>query len=100
MCWPLDEVRDRWDDLQLEAQTQRDGTWHPYQRATLREILPVDWFLDRFGSDGEAIVFCGTVPTVNGVDTSATAFEAALTDPASGEQLRCRYRIVGIPDDE
>ena len=92
-CWRLEDVRDRWDNLRLESKAEHEDDWQPYQDATLREILPVDWFLERFQSAGDAIVFCGTVPTVNGMDTRATGFEAALTDPDSGNQLRCQYRI-------
>lgn len=92
-CWPLDAVRARWDSLRLEARTRRGDGWVEYQRSTLADILPVDWFLDRFSANGDAVVFCGTVPTLDGMDTSATGFEAALSDPESGRRLRCRYDI-------
>ncbi len=92
-CWPIERVRARWDKLHLESEARRNGSWLRYQDAPLRELLPLDWFLDRFAGERSAVVFCGTVPTLNGIDTNATGFRAALIDQVPSDVLRCEYGV-------
>jgi hypothetical protein len=93
-CWAVDDVRSRWDDLELTSTVCVDGDWRTYQRGSLGQLLPPEWFLERFTSEGDVVVFCGTVPAADGLETSASAFRATLTVPNGGPQLACQYDVV------
>lgn len=76
---------DDWDALMLRSRSERDGAWRTYQEAALAHLRPIAWFLERLG-DG-SVMFCGTVPTIGGLETRATSFEAEL------DGMRCCYEI-------
>jgi hypothetical protein len=95
-CWRIDDVFDRWDGLTIHSFVQVGGAWRPYQEASLRELVPLSWFLDRFGDEagGDRVVFCGTVPTVGGLELGASAFRGELVDHTRRACLRFDYRTV------
>lgn len=86
--WPLPAS---WDDIELRSEVLVDGEWRPYQQSTLAALRPIEWFVERFGNDGDAVVFCGTVPVIGDLVTSAEGFRAELR--RDGGALRCEYKI-------
>ena len=94
--WPLPDDGS-WDRLRVRSSILVDGEWRPYQDAALSQMLPPSWFLDRFGGDGDAVVFCGTVPVLDQMVLDARAFEAQLEDPLTRRTLSLTYQVVVEP---
>jgi hypothetical protein len=95
-AWPLADVHNHWDDLELRSFVLVDGQWRPYQAAPITELRHVDWYLATFDEDrpGDRVVFCGTVPTISGLVLGADGFRAELVDPTRGLTLRCEYQVA------
>lgn len=91
-CWPLDEVRDRWDDIVLRSSVRVDGEWRPYQDGTLAALRPLEWFEDQRVDGQPLVLFCGTVSVLGEVDYRADAFRAELV--LGPRTLRCGYEIA------
>jgi 4-hydroxyphenylacetate 3-monooxygenase len=92
-CWSVESVRADWDDLVLASEARIRGAWRRYQEGRLAELLPPEWYVERFGGRGDAVVFCGTVPTIGGLDTTADGFRGSLFDPARRRTLSLDYGI-------
>ncbi|MEA2324070.1 MAG: hypothetical protein QOD81_3920 [Solirubrobacteraceae bacterium] len=93
--WPLADVREHWDELQLVGESGPDAA--PYQRATLAALLPPDEVLElvwQAGADAgrPLVVFLGTVSVEDGFRYDS-AFRATLRDPRAGRELVCSYEI-------
>jgi hypothetical protein len=100
---PLEDVRPRWDQIELTSEVSGDGTdWRPYQRSTLDAMLDPDALIDAAGfGDGlpDGTVFLsGTVPLVDGVTRHERHFRASLTVPEGGPVLRLAYRVDVMPE--
>ncbi len=99
--WPMAELADHWDRLELSAQIEENGRAVEYQRGTLAAMLtPKDLIAalertgDTFGPG--AAMLCGTLPALGGVRPSP-AFEMTLSDPILKRSLSCSYEIVSLP---
>ena len=65
------------------------------QRGPLALIRQVGFYRRRFADVvGDLVVFCGTVPTIDGVVLGADAFQAPLVDPGLGRTLTCSYDLT------
>lgn len=100
---PLEDVRARWDEIELTSEVSADGSdWQPYQRSPLEAMLDPDALIAAAGfGDGlpDGTVFLsGTVPLVDGVTRYARHFRAALTVPDGGPSLRLAYRVAVMPE--
>jgi hypothetical protein len=95
--WAFDEVSEHWDDLHLVSHADDDDA--PYQRATLRTLLPPIDLYDRamkalgFSSDGSLVLFLGTVPLISGTFRYAGVFRGALEDPVQERSLTLSYSV-------
>ena len=111
-AWPLDEVRDRWDQLVLRAWTTprpspgQDGAELPrrrYQEDRLAEMLPPEDLEalvgERVGGELEGtVIYSGTIPIRDGGGFAfGGTFAAELEDPATGRLLRCAYAVREVP---
>ena len=99
--WRLEELRDHWDDLRLEAWATIDGDQVLYQQGAVSGLLPPDDLLRRLGlrdgqlSPGQAML-CGTLP-VRGEVRPAGRLELRLTDPVRERRLDHAYTIQNLP---
>jgi len=94
-CWRLADVEARWDTLELRSQVRVCGAWRDYQRGPLALIRQVGFYRRRFADVvGDLVVFCGTVPTIDGLVLGADVFRAALVDPGLGRTLTCQYQLA------
>jgi hypothetical protein len=99
--WPVAELMDHWDSLELTSCIKENGKQAKYQQGTLAAMLgPSDLFaaLERMGdafTPGTAML-CGTLPAVGGVRPSAF-FGMLLTDPVLGRSLSHSYEVVTLP---
>lgn len=100
---PLEELRGRWDDVELTSDVSADGVaWAPYQRATLADLLDVDTLLAGAGlgnplPDG-TVVLSGTVALVDGTTRFLPHFRAAMIVPGTDVALRLAYRVDVLPE--
>ena len=124
--WPLDDVADRLDALELrawiadaatlDANPGDDDGWTLYQEGTLAAIRPLAELIDASPladartSDGpsegstvtpprrdtSAAMLCGTLPAIGGV-RAAGAFRFELVDTVHGRALRHAYAVHVLP---
>jgi hypothetical protein len=95
-AWLFDDVRDHWDDIQLQAWNTVDGERVLYQDATLEEILPpedlIDEISNRYGDQlSGTVLLSGTVAA--GEIKAGTQFEVQLTDPKLDRSIGVKYDI-------
>ena len=98
VVWPLAEVEDHWDDLELRAWVRSGRKRRLYQEAMLGSLLAPDALLSglrrRVGRvlDG-VILLSGTVPTADGQVVYGDAYELELADPHLGRTIRTQYAV-------
>jgi hypothetical protein len=96
--WPLAEVEDHWDDLELRAWVRSGRKRRLYQEAKLGGLLTPSAILAglrrRVGRvlDG-VVLLSGTVPTVDGQVVYGDAYELELIDPHLGRAIRTQYAV-------
>ncbi len=99
--WPVSELNDHWDRLELRSTIMEHGKQLDYQRGTLSAMLaPADLYtaLSQIGdafTPGTAML-CGTLPAIGGVRPSPF-FEMTLTDPVLGRSLSHSYEVISLP---
>ena len=114
--WRYDDVRDHWDDLQIESEVDVNGHTLSLQRFSLAELVTLEMLLTgdalRVRPDG-TIFFCGTggaVPeaeaeiarldlppeTISGV---GDVFRMRLYDPVLDREIRHAYHVDVLGDD-
>ena len=94
-AWPLDEVADHLDDLELASWITVDGAEEPYQQGRLAALTPPPELLAGapFATRPAGFVlFCGTVPAIGGIRPAAH-FRASLHDPVLGRSITFGYGI-------
>jgi hypothetical protein len=95
--WPLAEVADHWDSLELTATIEGDVV---YQRGTLAAMRhPRDLLARRPGGPAlppGSAMFCGTLGAIGGIRPAAR-FAMELRDPVLGRSLRHAYAIEALP---
>jgi hypothetical protein len=98
--WPLEEVRDHWDQLQLRCWVTAEGERRIYQDVTLAELLSADQWLEiirRERLDRPGLAFLsGAPPTVGGLVFSPR-YEIELLDPLLDRALRHAYTVEVLP---
>ncbi|WP_251977709.1 DUF2848 domain-containing protein [Salinicola avicenniae] len=102
-AWPLEEVRDHWDSLELRSRIEEQGEVVVYQQGTLAELLDVDTLIAKLPAalkQGETLkpntlLLCGTVPAIGGIRPSPR-FAMTLADPVLNRQIDHQYQIVEL----
>jgi hypothetical protein len=99
--WPMDEVKDHWDRLELISCIEEQGKQVTYQQGTLSAMLAPDDLFAALKREGEAFepgtaMLCGTLPAQGGVRPSQS-FEMTLKDPALGRSMSHGYDVVTLP---
>lgn len=102
--WPLEQVREHWDDIEMESWVVQGGVHHLYQRGTLGSFLNPDELFailrERdYVSEGMA-VFCGTLPLHSGTFLFGETFLATLRDPKTGSTIQLTYNSKLLKDAE
>lgn len=95
--WPVTEVIEHWDQIQLRAWVTKDGTRVLYQDETLAVLLPFTVLLDfvrsKVADSLESIpIFSGTIATLEGL-IFADFFEMEMVDPVLNRSIRHQYSI-------
>jgi hypothetical protein len=97
--WPLAEVADHWDDLEIESKVVKDGEEVLYQQGRLGLILDPAGLMDFVRSKipgplEKMVIYSGTVGTLTGGFVFGETFSASLTDPKLGRSLELSYDIA------
>ncbi|HWO98703.1 MAG TPA: DUF2848 family protein [Bacillus sp. (in: firmicutes)] len=102
--WPLDDVEDRWDDIEMRSWMIVDGVKKEYQTGKLGEFLHPKELLkiiEERGYDSEdMVVFCGTLPIKNGEFIYGEAFSAELYDRLTDNKIQLNYQVHILADAE
>jgi 4-hydroxyphenylacetate 3-monooxygenase len=91
----LDALDERLDALHLQSSI--DG--EPYQRGTFAQIVPLAelFAAARARTDGDFVLFCGTVPLLTGAFRFGTHFAARIDGPALRAPLALDYTVAVAP---
>jgi hypothetical protein len=97
--WPLDEVAEEWDQLELTAVSGERAT--PYQCGTLADLRsPIELLADvgalGIATDAPTVLFLGTVPLLKDAFRYDESFRVQLADHARGRRLTCAYRVHDV----
>lgn len=96
--WPLAEVEDHWDDLEIRSKMVKEGQEILYQEGRLHLILDPKGLMDFVrskipGPIENTIIFSGTLGTVTGEFVYGDRFMAELMDPKLKRRLDLSYDV-------
>ncbi len=96
--WQLDELRGRWDSLELSAHATIGGERVLYQQGALALMRTPDDLIQRYGKPLQpgTVMMSGTLNAIGGVRPAAR-FEMRLEDPATGRAIAHAYDIDELP---
>jgi hypothetical protein len=102
--WPMAELADHWDEIQLRSTITVDRMREPYQDGGVVNMLPPVELIKQYRSGAEelmpgTLMFCGTLAVQGGV-RPADEFNAELVDPVLGREISYSYGIVTLPPEE
>lgn len=99
-AWPLAEVADHWDELQVRSRIVENGVEVAYQEGTLASLRTATDLIQGYSgatlADGTGMT-CGTVAVIGGI-RPATVFEMELHDPVRQRSIRHRYTLDVLPE--
>jgi hypothetical protein len=96
--WPLAEVRDHWDDLEIQSKVIKDGQEILYQKGLLKLILDPKSLIEFVRTkipgplDG-TVIFSGTLGILPGKFVFGEKFLAELIDPILYRSLELAYDV-------
>jgi hypothetical protein len=99
--WPMEEVEDHWDLLELTSRIEESGGPVTYQHGTLSAMLAPHDLISALKDEGEVFapgtaMLCGTLPAQGGVRPSQT-FDMTLSDPAMRRSMSHCYEVITLP---
>jgi len=101
ILWPLNEVREHWDRLELRSWREDNGSDVLYQQGSVTAMLEPEVLLQRYAeTSGKAfepgmLMFCGTLAAIGGIQrTDRLTLE--LNDPQLQRKIRFSYRMQSI----
>ncbi|MBZ9784998.1 DUF2848 domain-containing protein [Pseudomonas sp. REP124] len=99
--WPLDEVREHWDQLEMRSWREDAGSAVLYQQGKVTTMLEPEALLERYATTCAAtfepgtVMFCGTLAAIGGIQyTSRLTLE--LNDPQLKRSIRFSYQMQSI----
>lgn len=100
--WPLEAVLPHWDELSLSSWTGRGDRAQLYQNGKVSGLLHPEALLRAYGLDhprlaAGQLMFCGTLPLLDGEVRPTDHLRLALHDPVNGRTLEHQYQIDGLP---
>lgn len=103
VVWDYEELKDHWDEIELNSWQTVGGKEIPYQKGTLADILPVDRILkeldERVGGINNCVIFSGTVPVLAGF-RFGDAFRYEMVDRKLDRKLVSEYNVDVITEEE
>ncbi|TCP21174.1 uncharacterized protein DUF2848 [Scopulibacillus darangshiensis] len=100
--WRFEDVKDHWNDLELECWVEVDGKKELYQQGTFADLMaPEEWrntFDEKKVDQDGHLFFSGTVKIVNSEVAFATNYEFLLKDPVLERTIKHRYTVEKLPE--
>jgi len=95
--WKYEDVKDHWDDLELECWVTKDGKREVYQKAKFAALLsPKDWqeTFERLhvAEDGN-VFYSATVNTVGNMLVFGDQYEIEVKDPVLNRSIKHVYDV-------
>jgi hypothetical protein len=98
--WPLAEVLDHWEELELSSSVSLDGEEIPYQQGLMAALHDPLSLAEAYCGARElppgTAMYCGTLPAEGGV-RFATRMALQLHDPVLGRTLRHSFSLTPLP---
>ncbi|MEO1198599.1 MAG: DUF2848 domain-containing protein [Pseudomonadota bacterium] len=99
--WPMDEVAEHWEKLELRAWIREQGERVLYQDGSVGGLLSPTELLEAFAQDGGemrdgTLMFGGTCGAIGDV-RYAPRFELELTDPVLNRRIAHGYDVIPVP---
>ena len=93
--WPLEEVRDHWEHLQLTCHVHNHGVKELYQQDSLASLLGPDYWINELrnrlaGLPEGLVLFSGTIGTKAGL-ISGQRYDLQLHDPVLDRTISHSY---------
>lgn len=97
-AWPLAEVLDHWDDLEIQSKVVKNGQEIVYQKGLLKLIFDPESLMEFVRSKipgplDETVIFSGTLGTLPGEFVFGEKFLAELIDPKLHRALELAYDV-------
>ena len=93
---PFNDVKDEWDDLVLKSEVLLDGQWVEYQNGLVSNIISfedIEAYLKKHDVElKNCIVFCGTVPLVDGFKYG-DGFRCSLKSNKLDKEISLEYQV-------
>lgn len=96
VLWPLGEVKDHLDDLELHCDIRENGAWVPYQTGTVASIRPLADLVAASNLPDGGAMLCGTLGAIGGV-REGEAYRMRLTDPVLKREITLEYAMTTLP---
>lgn len=101
VVWPLAEVKDHWDQLEIQSKVIKDGQEILYQQGSLALILDPRALMEFVRSKIPApldrtVIFSGTLSTLKGGFIFGGQFLGQLVDPKLKRRLELSYDICPL----
>lgn len=94
--WPLDEVKEHLDTLNLRCLIHENDEWITYQEGALSGIRPLVELMDGVEFGDDAAMLCGTLAAIGGV-RPATHYKMQLVDPTLHRTISMEYEVNTLP---
>lgn len=97
-AWPMAEVRERWDTLELRSWTTTGGDRQLYQEGTAAAFLPPENLLARIPflwRPPRFVLLMGTLPAIGGI-RPGEHFAAELRDPGTDRAITLGYTVNAL----
>ncbi|QUJ66629.1 DUF2848 domain-containing protein [Photobacterium sp. GJ3] len=93
--WPLSEIQDHLEQIQLTSWLDEGNGWSKYQQGTLKQIRPLEELIDKADLAENSAMLCGTFPAIGGVRRTAK-FKMEAFDPVLQRSLTAYYVTVEL----
>ncbi len=94
--WPLADVSEHLDDIELHCEIVEDGRPVIYQTGQLSNIQPIDRLVTRVELSEGGAMLCGTIGAIGGV-RPALSYRMSLHDPVLNRTLSLDYTVNVLP---
>jgi hypothetical protein len=102
-AWPLSEVIEHWDSIQLLCEVKINNEWIIYQEGNASLLLEIEKMKDLLNHHhaihpAGTIVFCGTMLLKKGKFEYAKEYRMTMHDPVLNRSIKLNYLIETISD--
>jgi hypothetical protein len=94
--WPMSDVVDHLDQLEMLCEIRENGNWSTYQTGTLASIRPLSELIAASDLPEGGAMLCGTLGAIGGV-REGEAYRMRLNDPVLNRAITVEYTTETLP---